>query len=67
MNYDKTSKNGQPITGGLAQAGAHFVRQLAVFSEFSSRPSGSGNPRLRQAAATLAATGDSTQGWASVC
>ena len=49
-------KMGERLTGGLAQAGAYLVGQLAVFRKFSSRPSVSGNPRLPQAASTLCAS-----------
>jgi hypothetical protein len=34
------------VNGRFGASGAQLVGQLAVFSKFSSRPSGSGNPRL---------------------
>jgi len=52
-------KNGQPITSGFTQAGVYARRQFCADLEVYRPPEPLCNPRLREAATTLAVMRDS--------
>jgi len=55
MQYErKTSKNALPLTSGFTQAGVYARRQFCAYLEVYRPPEPLWNPRLREAATTLA-------------
>jgi len=53
------TKNAQPLTSGFTQAGVYARRRFCGNLEVHRPPEPLWNPRLREAATTLAASGES--------
>ena len=58
-NEQRERKNRQPLTSGFTQAGVYSRRQFCANLEVYRPPEPLWNPRLREAATTLGASGES--------